>query len=194
MAAGKRDYYELLGVTKTSTADEIKKAFRKEAFKYHPDRNEGNAEAEAKFKEATEAYDVLSDGEKRKIYDQYGHAGLEGQGMRPPEDIFEQFQDLFADFFGSAGRPHTRFATIPTITAGARRRNTKKRWEDEARMRRRPKKTCARPGTTADNPPTCVTRTSCRGGAMTCLCTPATSTCVSRWNAGTGSTPPPRPT
>lgn len=101
MAAGKRDYYESLGVQKTATADEIKKAFRKEAFKYHPDRNEGNAEAEAKFKEVTEAYDALSDAEKRKIYDQYGHAGLEGQGMRPPEDIFEQFQDLFADFFGS---------------------------------------------------------------------------------------------
>ncbi len=101
MAAVKRDYYEVLAVQKTSTGDEIKKSFRKEAFKYHPDRNPGDKAAEERFKEITEAYDVLSDEQKRKLYDQYGHAGLEGQGMRPPEDIFEQFQDLFADFFGS---------------------------------------------------------------------------------------------
>ncbi len=92
MAAGKRDYYEVLGVQKTSTADEIKKSFRKEAFRYHPDRNEGNAEAEAKFKEATEAYDVLSDSEKRKIYDQYGHAGLEGQGCARPRTSSSSFK------------------------------------------------------------------------------------------------------
>ncbi|MBK8695197.1 MAG: molecular chaperone DnaJ [Deltaproteobacteria bacterium] len=101
MASVKRDYYEVLSVVKTSSGDEIKKSFRKEAFKFHPDRNPGDKEAEEKFKEITEAYDVLSDEQKRKIYDQYGHAGLEGQGVRPPEDIFEQFQDLFADFFGS---------------------------------------------------------------------------------------------
>ena len=100
MSAAKRDYYEVLAVQKTASGDEIKKSFRKEAFKYHPDRNAGDKAAEEKFKEITEAYDVLSDDQKRKIYDQYGHAGLEGQATRPAEDIFEQFQDLFADFFG----------------------------------------------------------------------------------------------
>ena len=94
MASAKRDYYEVLTVQKTSSGDEIKKSFRKEAFKYHPDRNPGDKGAEEKFKEITEAYDVLSDDQKRKLYDQYGHAGVEGQGFRPPEDIFEQFQDL----------------------------------------------------------------------------------------------------
>src|SRR5579872_5353761 len=99
-ASGKRDYYEVLGVKKTATAEELKKTFRTLAFKYHPDRNPGDHAAEAAFKEVSEAYDVLSDPKRRKLYDQYGHAGLDGQQFRPPEDIFEQFQDLFADFFG----------------------------------------------------------------------------------------------
>lgn len=99
----KRDYYEVLGVKKDSSADEVRKAYRKVAFKFHPDRNPGDKAAEESFKEATEAYEVLSDEQKRKLYDAYGHAGLSGQGFRPPEDIFEQFQDLFADFFGGGG-------------------------------------------------------------------------------------------
>ena len=78
--ASKRDYYEVLGVQKSASQEEIKKAYRKLAVKYHPDRNPGNKEAEDKFKEATEAYEVLSDEKKRPIYDQYGFAGLDGMG------------------------------------------------------------------------------------------------------------------
>ena len=78
----KRDYYEVLGVGKTSSADEIKKAYRKLALKYHPDRNKNDKTAEAKFKEASEAYHVLSDNSRRKNYDQFGHAAFEGAGGR----------------------------------------------------------------------------------------------------------------
>lgn len=98
----KRDYYEVLGVSKEAAPDEIKKAFRQLAFKYHPDKNPDNPEAELAFKEVSEAYDVLSDRNKRELYDAYGHAGLEGQQFRPAEDLFEQFQDMFADFFGAS--------------------------------------------------------------------------------------------
>ena len=77
----KRDYYEVLGLSKTATDDEIKKAYRKIAIKYHPDRNPGNKEAEEKFKEAAEAYDVLHDPQKRQQYDQFGFEGLEGGGF-----------------------------------------------------------------------------------------------------------------
>jgi molecular chaperone DnaJ len=100
MGASRRDYYEVLGVKKTATPEEIKKAFRGMALKYHPDKNPDNPEAEARFKEVGEAYEVLSDTQKRKLYDTYGHAGLENQGFRPAEDIFGQFQDLFSEFFG----------------------------------------------------------------------------------------------
>jgi len=105
----KRDYYEILGVTKTSSPDEIKKAYRKVAMQYHPDKNPGNKEAEEKFKEAAEAYEVLSDADKRSQYDRFGHAGVGGngrgfgggQGMNM-EDIFSQFGDVFGDdLFGS---------------------------------------------------------------------------------------------
>ena len=74
----KRDYYEVLGVAKTATADEIKKAYRKKAIQYHPDRNPGDKEAEEKFKEAAEAYEVLSNADKRARYDQFGFAGVDG--------------------------------------------------------------------------------------------------------------------
>ena len=77
MAENKRDYYEVLGVSKTASEDEIKKAYRKLAKKYHPDLNPGDKEAEAKFKEANEAYEVLSDSQKKARYDQYGHAGVD---------------------------------------------------------------------------------------------------------------------
>ncbi|MBI4081449.1 MAG: molecular chaperone DnaJ [Candidatus Lambdaproteobacteria bacterium] len=99
----KRDYYEILGVARGSTDEEIKKAYRKVALKYHPDRNPGNAEAEAKFKEASEAYAVLSDKAKRSQYDQFGHVP-EGMGGGPGEPGFggfgDIFGDIFSDFFG----------------------------------------------------------------------------------------------
>jgi molecular chaperone DnaJ len=98
----KRDYYEVLGIERRASSEEIKKSFRQLAFKYHPDRNPDDAKAELAFKEISEAYDVLSDANKRELYDTYGHAGLEGQQFRPPEDLFEQFQDMFADFFGAS--------------------------------------------------------------------------------------------
>lgn len=102
----KRDYYEVLGVSKNATADEIKKSYRKIALQYHPDRNPGDKSAEEKFKEAAEAYDVLSNPEKKAQYDRFGHAGMSGAaggfgGMRM-EDIFSNFGDIFGDdVFGS---------------------------------------------------------------------------------------------
>lgn len=97
----KRDYYEVLGVERSATADEIKKAYRKLALKLHPDRNPDNPHAEEQFKEASEAYQVLSEPEKRERYDHFGHQGLEGQaGFGDIGDIFSQFNDLFGDFFG----------------------------------------------------------------------------------------------
>lgn len=108
----KRDYYEILGVGKTAAAEEIKKSYRKVAMQYHPDRNPGDKSAEEKFKEAAEAYEVLSDADKRAQYDRFGHAGVSGNGRggHSPnmEDIFSQFgdifgEDIFGSFFGGGG-------------------------------------------------------------------------------------------
>src|SRR6195952_1550150 len=110
----KRDYYEILSCTKSSSAEEIKKSYRKVAMQYHPDRNPGDKAAEEKFKEAAEAYEILSDADKRAQYDRFGHsafspgrggAGSHGMNM---EDIFSQFGDIFGDdvfggFFGGGG-------------------------------------------------------------------------------------------
>jgi len=101
--AEKRDYYEVLGVEKNASAEDIKKAYRKCAIKYHPDKNPGDKEAEEKFKEAAEAYEVLSDPQKRQRYDQFGHAGVGGAGgfsggFSSMEDVFQQFGDLFASW------------------------------------------------------------------------------------------------
>lgn len=97
----RRDYYEVLCVERTATHEEIKKAYRKLAMQHHPDRNPGDAEAESKFKEAAEAYDILRDPEKRSRYDRFGHAGFGGQGgFQSNEDIFSHFGDIFGDLFG----------------------------------------------------------------------------------------------
>lgn len=104
----KRDYYEILGISKSADEGEIKKAYRKMALKYHPDKNPDDKEAEEKFKEAAEAYEVLSDANKKARYDQYGHAGLGGGGGfggggMNMEDIFSQFGDVFGSAFGGGG-------------------------------------------------------------------------------------------
>jgi molecular chaperone DnaJ len=104
--AGKIDYYEVLGITKEADGEVIKKAYRKLAMQYHPDRNAGDPEAEVKFKAAAEAYEVLRDPEKRQRYDRYGHAGL--QGMNVPhfdnaQSVFDVFGDLLGDIFGGGG-------------------------------------------------------------------------------------------
>jgi molecular chaperone DnaJ len=106
----KADYYQVLGVEKKASPEEIKRAYRRMAIKYHPDKNPGNKEAEAKFKECAEAYEVLSDPQKRKQYDQYGHEGLRGTGMHDfsrmnVEDIFSMFgfEDFFGSVFGGGG-------------------------------------------------------------------------------------------
>ncbi len=120
--AEKRDYYEVLGVERNADADTIKKAYRKAAIKYHPDKNPGDKEAEEKFKEAAEAYDVLSNEDKRARYDRYGHAGMGGAagggyggfsggfsgGGFTMDDIFEQFGDIFGGAFGGGGRSRSR--------------------------------------------------------------------------------------
>ncbi|MFP6892037.1 MAG: DnaJ domain-containing protein, partial [Nitrospinota bacterium] len=100
---GMRDYYEILGVARDSGESDIKKAYRHLAMKYHPDRNPDDPKAEEAFKEASEAYQVLSDSEKRARYDQFGHDGLSGmgnQGFSNFDDIFSSFGDIFSDFFG----------------------------------------------------------------------------------------------
>ena len=124
----KRDYYEVLGVGKSADKEEIKKAYRKLAVKYHPDRNPGNKEAEDKFKEATEAYEVLSDEKKRATYDQYGFAGLDGMGgagaggysnaFHDFSDLFSgfgegAFSDVFSSFFGGGSSRRARDPNAP---------------------------------------------------------------------------------
>ena len=117
--ANKRDYYEVLGVGKNAGNDEIKKAYRKVAMQHHPDRNPGDKAAEEKFKEAAEAYEILSDSEKKAQYDRYGHAGVSGNGRgyrgsgMNTEDIFSQFgdifgEDIFGNFFGGGGKSRTQ--------------------------------------------------------------------------------------
>ncbi|MCB0737222.1 MAG: molecular chaperone DnaJ [Bacteroidetes bacterium] len=110
----KRDYYEVLGVDKNATKDEMKKAYRKLAIKFHPDKNPDDKDAEEKFKEAAEAYEVLSNDDKRARYDRYGHQGLGGgfgggSGGMNMDDIFSRFGDMFGDFGGGGGSPFDSF-------------------------------------------------------------------------------------
>lgn len=115
-----RDYYEVLGVSRDAGQDEIKRAYRKKALQYHPDHNPDNPEAEQMFKEAAEAYDVLRDEQKRSRYDQFGHAGVNGNGFgggfHNTEDIFGQFGDIFSDLFGFSSGASSRG---PRAYAGA---------------------------------------------------------------------------
>lgn len=124
----KRDYYEVLGVDKNASADELKKAYRKLALKYHPDRNPDDKEAEEKFKEAAEAYSVLSDPDKKARYDQFGHAGVDGQGGfgggagMNMNDIFSQFGDIFGDLFGGGRGGFGGFSGFGGFGGGHQRR------------------------------------------------------------------------
>ena len=132
MAENKRDYYEVLGVEKNASADEIKKAYRKSAMKYHPDRNPGDKEAEEKFKELGEAYEVLSNDEKRSRYDQFGFAGVDpnygagqgggtyGGGFGGFGDFGDIFGDIFGSAFGGGGRAQNRNAPRRGENVGAR--------------------------------------------------------------------------
>jgi len=113
----KTDYYKILGVERSATTDDIKVAYRKLAMKYHPDRNPGNKTAEDKFKEATEAYEILGDTQKRSQYDQFGHAGMNSgmgggnyshAGNMDMNDIFENFGDIFGSMFGGGNAKNRR--------------------------------------------------------------------------------------
>jgi molecular chaperone DnaJ len=149
----KRDYYEILGLQRNASEDEIKKAYRKLAMQYHPDRNPGNKEAEEKFKEAAEAYEALGDPEKRRRYDQFGHDGMRGTDFRPftdVNDIFTTFSDIFGggsifdEVFGRAGKQRQRRGgtgspgsdlrvriplTLEEIASGIERKIKVKKWK-----------------------------------------------------------------
>jgi molecular chaperone DnaJ len=125
----KRDYYEILGIIKSASPEEIKKAYRKLALKYHPDRNKGDKAAEAKFKEAGEAYHVLSDKERKTNYDQFGHAAFEGTGGRGGFSNTD-FSSIFSDIFGSDSDPFDDFFEGFGASKGRRRRSSEFRGAD----------------------------------------------------------------
>lgn len=119
VATSKRDYYDILAIERDASPEQIKKAYRRLAHKFHPDRNQHDPDAEAKFKEAAEAYEVLSDSTKRAQYDRYGHAGLGGAGVHDFShmdvgDIFSMFNDIFGGGFGGGGRRRARGADLQT--------------------------------------------------------------------------------
>ena len=176
----KRDYYEVLGVSKSATADEIKKAYRKKAIQYHPDKNPGDKEAEEKFKEAAEAYDVLSDEQKRQRYDQFGHAAFSGAGggggyggfggfggggfSMNMDDIFEHFGDIFGGHFG--GRSSSRGGTSRGTNLRVRVKITLEEAATgvEKKIKLNKKVTCSHcNGTGAENPSDLETCSVCGG-------------------------------
>ena len=121
----KRDYYQVLGVSRSADEGEIKKAYRRIAQKNHPDRNPDSPEAEEKFKEATEAYEILSDADKRAAYDQFGHDGVSGQGGFGGAGFSDIFGDVFGDIFGGRGGrggPGAAGSSRDTLPVGGRRR------------------------------------------------------------------------
>lgn len=131
----KPDYYEVLGVDRSASQTDVKKAYRKLAMQYHPDKNPGNMEAEEKFKEASEAYEVLHDNEKRKIYDQFGHEGLSGRGFSgfsTFDDIFQSFGDIFEDFFGFGGGRSTQWGRSRAAQGADLRYDIQIEFEDAA--------------------------------------------------------------
>ena len=169
MAENKRDYYEVLGVEKTASADEIKKAYRKKAMQYHPDRNPDDPSAEEKFKEAGEAYEVLSDADKRARYDQYGFAGVDpnfnpggyGGGFGGGFSGFGDFGDIFSDIFGGGGSARS------TANAPRRGENVGARLEvtfEEAAFGVEKEVSTAR----IENCPTCAGTGSADGAVETC--------------------------
>lgn len=118
-----RDCYEILGLGRDASADDIKKAYRKLAIQFHPDKNPGNPEAEEKFKEAASAYEILSDPEKRARYDRFGHQGVSGgagSGIHNMDDIFSHFGDIFGDFFGGGSTQRSRNSNQPRRGADLR--------------------------------------------------------------------------
>jgi molecular chaperone DnaJ len=173
----KRDYYEVLGVQKNVNADELKKAYRKLAMKFHPDKNQGNKEAEEKFKEVSEAYEVLSDQKKRQMYDQYGHVanqggagGPFGSGAENYGSFQDLFNDVFGDFFGAGGRSGGGRSRDPRQQKGADLRYTLNITFEEAAtgcekkisfMRNRACTTCKGSGSKSGEAP--VTCTECQG-------------------------------
>jgi len=161
--AQKRDYYEVLGVPRDADAETIKRAYRRAALKYHPDRNPDDPEAEAKFKEAAEAYEVLSDPEKRRRYDQFGHRGLEGAAMHDfsgmgVEDIFSMFDDIFGgSFFGGRRRgagvdlEMEISLTLEEVASGTEKTIEFERYDTCSRCGG----SCSEPGARRRNCPTC---------------------------------------
>ena len=135
----KRDYYEVLNVDKQSSADQVKRAYRQAALKYHPDRNKDDPAAEGKFKEAAEAYEVLSDTQKRQQYDRYGHRGLSGAGMHDfshmgIDDIFSMFNDIFGGAVHTANRMTSQAKANQIIISGATVDQMSPDWQSQTRQ------------------------------------------------------------
>jgi len=154
-----RDYYAILGVSRDADKDELKKAYRRLAIQYHPDRNPGNKEAEERFKEIAEAYDVLSDPEKRELYDKYGEAGLRGRGFEvDPNDLFSQFMDMFGggleDLFGFGGRRASARGRDHQVQVRVTLREAASGVDREVKVRQeQPCSSCGGTGAAPESPP-----------------------------------------